>query len=77
MGGQLADAEAKTLILKKLYDLASQELNRYLNAENRILIRIIENLWDKYSVSSRALESGRTETVKALQGFLDGLGYLP
>jgi type I restriction enzyme M protein len=77
IGGQLTEAEAKTLILKKLYDFANQELNRYLNAENRLLIRVVENLWDKYSVSSRALESERTETLKALHGFLDGLGYLP
>src|ERR1019366_6065872 len=40
IGGQLAEAEAKTLILKKLYDLANQELNRYLNAEKRRLIQV-------------------------------------
>ena len=57
IGGQLTEAEAKTLILKKLYDLANQELNRYLNAEKRRLIQVVENLWDKYAVSSRALES--------------------
>jgi type I restriction enzyme M protein len=73
--GQLTESEAKTLILKKLYHLANQELNRYLNAENRQLIQMVENLWDKYAVSSRALESGRTVTLKALDGFLGGLGY--
>jgi type I restriction enzyme M protein len=76
IGGQLTEAEAKALILKKLYDLANQELNRYLNAEKRRLIQVVENLWDKYSVSSRALESGRTETLKELGGFLKGLGYV-
>src|SRR5260370_10371316 len=64
IGGQLTEAEAKTLILKKLYDLANQELNRYLNAEKRRLIQMVENLWDKYAVSSRALESHRTGTIK-------------
>ncbi len=76
IGGQLTDTEAKTLILKKLYDLANSELNRYLNAEKRRLIQIVENLWDKYAVSSRALESVRTDTLKELDGFLNGLGYL-
>lgn len=76
IGGQLTVAEAKTLILKKLYDLANQELNRYLNAEKRRLIQVIENLWDKYAISSRALESHRTGTLKTLDGFLNGLGYL-
>jgi len=75
IGGQLTETEAKTLILKKLYDLAKHELTRYLNAEKRRLIQVIENLWDKYAVSSRALEVQRTETLKVLDGFLSGLGY--
>ena len=33
-------------------------------------------LWDKYAVSSRALETERTETLQVLDGFLTGLGYL-
>ena len=77
IGGQLTEAEAKTLILKKLYDLANRELNRYLNAEKRRLIQAVENLWDKYAVSSRTLESKRTETLRVLDGFVSGLGYLP
>jgi len=76
IGGQLTEDEAKTLILKKLYDLASAELNRYLNAEKRRLVQAVENLWDKYAVSTRTLESNRAETLNTLNGFLAGLGYL-
>ncbi len=76
IGGKLTDEEAKTLILKKLHDLATHELNRYLNAAKRQLIQSVETLWDKYAVSSRALEIERTETRMALDGFLTGLGYL-
>jgi type I restriction enzyme M protein len=76
IGGQLTEADARRLILKKLYDLAHNELNRYLNAEKRGLIGVGENLWDKYAVSSRELERERTETLKTLDGFLRGLGYL-
>lgn len=76
IGGRLTEEEARRLILKKLYDLASHELNRYLNAEKRGLIRVVENLWDKYAVSSRELESERNETLKTLDGFLKGLVYL-
>lgn len=76
IGGRLTDAEAKTLILKKLFDIASRELNRYLNAEKRQVIRSIENLWDKYAVSSRTMEAERSATLKTLEGFLQGLGYL-
>ena len=76
IGGQLTEIEAKWLILKKLYDIANAELNRYLNAEKRALIAVMENLWDKYAVSSRELEQARGETLKALDGFLAKLGYL-
>jgi type I restriction enzyme M protein len=77
MGGPLTEAEAKTLILQKLYDLASQELNRYLNVEKRVLLQAIENLWAKYALSGRKLETGRAETLKVLDSLLGGLGYLP
>jgi hypothetical protein len=40
------------------------------------LFAVVENLWDKYAVSSRELERERTETLKTLDGFLGGLGYL-
>jgi type I restriction enzyme M protein len=76
IGGQLTEEEARHLILKKLYDLVANELNRYLNAEKRGLIAVVENLWDKYAVSSRELESERAETLKTLDGFLKELGYL-
>ncbi|MCX5846491.1 MAG: type I restriction-modification system subunit M [Deltaproteobacteria bacterium] len=76
IGGQLIEEEARSLILKKLYDLAHNELNRYLNAEKRGLFAVVENLWDKYAVSSRELEEERAQTLKELDGFLKRLGYL-
>jgi type I restriction enzyme M protein len=76
IGGQLTEEEARRLILKKLYDLARNELGRYLNTEKRGLVAVVENLWDKYAVSSRELESERSETLKRLEGFLQLLGYI-
>ncbi|MFZ2956989.1 MAG: type I restriction-modification system subunit M [Candidatus Ozemobacteraceae bacterium] len=76
VGGRLTEEQAKDLILKKLYDFIDRELTRYLEAEKRRLIQLVENLWDKYAVSSRALEAERAETLKTLDGFLAGLGYL-
>lgn len=75
IGGRLTDEEARQLILKKLYDLIHQELDRYLNVEKRALIQSVENLWDKYAVSMRELEAQRADTMKTLDGFLRGLGY--
>ncbi|MEJ2463721.1 MAG: type I restriction-modification system subunit M [Candidatus Thiodiazotropha sp.] len=76
IGGQLSEEEAKRLILKKLYDIANAELNRYLNVEKRALVTVVENLWDKYAVSSRELEQTRGEILEVLDEFLDKLGYL-
>lgn len=76
IGGQLTDDQAKTLILKKLHDLATAELHRYLNAEKRQLVAALENLWNKYAVSSKALEDDRSKTLKTLDAFMAGLGYL-
>lgn len=76
IGGQLTDEQAKTLILKKLHDLATAELHRYLNAEKRQLIAALENLWAKYAVSSRTLEAERSQTLQTLDAFMAGLGYL-
>jgi type I restriction enzyme M protein len=75
IGGQLTPEGAKTLILKKLYDLANEQLTRYLNAEKRALIAVVENLWDKYAVSVRELEVEREKTLAELNGFLGELGY--
>jgi type I restriction enzyme M protein len=75
VGGQLTETEAKALILKKLYDLANQELNRYLNTEKHRLNQVVENLWEKYAISSRTLELNRTETLDAMGAFMTGLGY--
>jgi type I restriction enzyme M protein len=37
---------------------------------------VVENLWDKYAVPSRELESERSEILKVLDEFLSGLGYI-
>jgi type I restriction enzyme M protein len=76
IGGQITEEDARRLILKKLYDIAANELNRYLNAEKRNLTAGVEKLWDKYAVPSRELEQERSETLKTLNSFLEGLGYL-
>ncbi|SDW10868.1 type I restriction-modification system subunit M [Nitrosomonas communis] len=76
IGGPFSEADAKHLILKKLHDFANKELLRYLNAEKRVLLAIVENLWDKYALSSQTLEKERGESLELLNGFLTKLGYL-
>ena len=74
--GQLTGDEAKRLILKKLYDIATAELERNLNLEMRGLVYGIENLWDKYALSSQDLECARRDALNKLHEFLNELGYL-
>lgn len=70
IGGQISDAEAQKLILKKHFDLINDQLQRYLNKEIRILVAAYQNLWDKYAVSSKYLEEKRAETMADLTHFL-------
>ena len=74
--GQLSEEKARELILAKLYDIAQAELERYLNAEKRSLVRGVENLWDKYAVSSRQLEAERDATLNKLNEHLKRLSYV-
>ena len=76
IGGQISEADARRLILKKISDIARAELDRYLNAEKRALVRAVENLWEKYAIAADALESDRATTLNTMGGFLTELGYL-
>jgi type I restriction enzyme M protein len=75
IGGPLTDAEAKSLILKKLYDIALKELSRYLNAEKRLLTDAMDHLWGKYAISQKSIEAAGVAARKVLDGFLTELGY--
>jgi len=72
---EITQETAKELILKGFYALIKGQLEKYLNAEKRDLIKTVENLWDKYSVSLDTLVMERDEEVRRLEEFLEGLGY--
>lgn len=76
IGGQISEADAQRLILKKIYDIARAELDRYLNAERRVLVQAVENLWEKYAIAADELEEQRATTLTAMGEFLTGLGYV-
>ncbi|MDE3001321.1 MAG: N-6 DNA methylase [Gemmatimonadota bacterium] len=76
IGGQISETDARCLILKKIYNIACVELDRYLNAEKRVLLRVVENLWEKYAISAGNLESDRATTLDTMGGSLTRLGYL-
>jgi type I restriction enzyme M protein len=76
IGGIISLEEAKTLILKKHFDLINTQLNRYVDNEQRMLIAAIENLFDKYAVSAKQLENSRSTIMNEVNQFLTDLKYL-
>ncbi|MGJ8454415.1 type I restriction-modification system subunit M [Pseudothermotoga sp. U03pept] len=72
----LTDEEVKQILLEKFYDVISNQLERYLNAEKKELIKFFEKLWDKYHVSLNQLLMEREEQVGKLNTFLKQLGYM-
>jgi type I restriction enzyme M protein len=76
IGGAITEPDAKELILRKHHDLVAEQLNRYLNEEKRAVLGVFENLWAKYAVPSRDLETARQETDTELKGFITKLNYL-
>jgi type I restriction enzyme M protein len=77
VGGVISVAEAKELILQKHHDLLTEQLHRYLNAEKQVLLQIFANLWNKYAVPTKQIESEQETTLAELSEFLHNLNYLP
>lgn len=71
----ITEEEAKELLLEKFFELISNQLEKYLNAEKKELIKIFEKLWDKYHVSLEHLLKEREQEVSRLNKFLEELGY--
>jgi len=71
----LIEQEAKELLLEKFFDTINQYLAKYLNTEKKELVKIFENLWDKYKISLKQLKSERDVEVNKLDWFLNKLGY--
>lgn len=76
MGGVITPDEARTLILKKHYDLIASQMHRYVDAERRTLIAGFENIANKYALSAQAIEQSREQSLNTLNSFLSKLGYL-
>lgn len=76
IGGVITDEEAKRLILKKHHDLVFEQLSRYLDAAKRLVVRVFENLWEKYAIAAHQIEQERDKTFQRIRGFLSKLNYL-
>ena len=71
----LTEDEAREILIEKFYEVIKDYLTKYLNAEKKELIRIFENLWDKYKTPLNQLTEEREREVAKLDEFLEKLGY--
>jgi type I restriction enzyme M protein len=77
VGGVIAEAEARALILRKHHDLVAEQLERYLGAEKRALLQVFEGLWVKYAASLQDIDASRMRTAQQLDTYLTRLSYAP
>jgi type I restriction enzyme M protein len=69
------DKEQELVLAIARSDLADH-LNRYVNKHGQLVAAALENWWDKYAVTMRALEAERDVTERRLDSFLVELGYV-
>ncbi|CAN7620982.1 N-6 DNA methylase [Variovorax paradoxus] len=72
----LDDAGAAALLLAILRNDMQVILARYVSAQRQLVVRALENWWDKYRVTLAAIESERDEAADSLRSFINGLGYV-
>lgn len=72
---KISQDEARVVIIARLKQLLLNTYNRYLRAEQRACITAIENLWIKYAVTAKEIESARDKSTEELKVFLAELGY--
>lgn len=72
----LTNEEAKKLILKKHHALIDTELNKGIKEELTTLIKIFENLKNKYLKSLLTIEDELKESEEKIDKYLSTLGYL-
>ncbi|MCH8913151.1 MAG: SAM-dependent DNA methyltransferase, partial [Planctomycetes bacterium] len=70
------DGDPKQALVMELFaqDIASG-LDDAISAKRRMLVRLIESLWDKYAVTMVEIQEDREELQKTLAGTLEELGY--
>jgi type I restriction enzyme M protein len=73
---KISTDEAKGVILDRLHRLLLQTYEGYLRADQRACIAALENLYGKYAVTAKQIESKRDEAAAKLKAFLVELGYV-
>ena len=72
---KISPAEARQVILRRLGQTLFDSYRQYLRADQRACVAAIENLWGKYAVTAKQLESERDRAAAEFEGYLVELGY--
>jgi type I restriction enzyme M protein len=67
--------EARQVIVERLGKLLLETYRAYLRADQRACVAAIENLWNKYAVTAKEIETERDAASEQLREFLVELGY--
>lgn len=71
----ISNEMAKAEIIARLHRLLIDAYRQYLRADQRACVAAIENLWEKYAVTARQIETARKLAATKLDEFLVELGY--
>ena len=72
---KISEDEAKTLILERFRNLLNEQFDGYLRQYQRSFIAAVENLWQKYAVTTKQILAERDREAAQLNAFLQELGY--
>jgi type I restriction enzyme M protein len=72
---KISQDEARQLIVERFQRLLTDEFDGYLRQYQRAFIAAVENLWDKYAVTTKQILAERDREATQLNRFLKELGY--
>ena len=72
---KISEDEARLLILERFRRLLTDEFDGYLRQYQRGFVAAVENLWDKYAVTTKQILAERDREADQLNLFLKELGY--
>ena len=73
---KISEDEAKQLILERFQRLLTEQFDGYLRQYQRAFIAAVENLWQKYAVTTKQILAERDREAAQLNQFLKELGYV-
>ncbi len=67
--------DAKDLILERFQRLLTEQFDGFLRQYQRAFIAALENLWDKYAITTQQILAERDQAAAQLNAYLKELGY--